>query len=607
MCGFVGGASNKHNLMFSKTINNLEILSHRGPDDSGLYQSEWMCAGFRRLSIQDTSTDGHQPMTFDGLTILHNGEIYNFREVRNELCRKGYSFESKTDTEVFLKGFHAWGLHCLEKFNGMFATVIIDERNKRVMLIRDRLGIKPLYYVHKKGEFFAFASEIKALKGIVPFTENREKVVEHLIYRSVVGEKTLFNDVCSLLPGEYLVFDHPKEVVHRDIYYAPTQEMQRLDMDEAVEQAEKLLIEAIGRRLISDVEVGLQLSGGVDSGLIAAIVQTHFHKASLHSFSISMTDSPEMDESRYQMMVAGQYGITHHDIPFTGVDFQKYLDHAVWHNDYPIVHPNAVAIMKLAEYAKQYVTVILSGEGADEAFFGYPKYKFSVHRGLLGLLISLNPLSGALLPDIGKFGYVKSLIKGVPDFKTMFVETRKGKDLSYYMSPEQLRYGYQERLCMMNQYDAEHDIPVFDQATSLRELLRRFDRMTMSASIEGRVPFCDHQLMEFANSLPASVKANRNGLKLVLKRLAEKYLPHELIYREKMGFSLPIDKWFSENADLRTVASVLGEDCFLDKKIVDPDRFRAWWNGGTYNQREFIDVAWPLLGYELWHRKFISS
>lgn len=604
MCGFVGAASNNRDAIFPKVFNNLGNLFHRGPDDSGFYECDWVCAGFRRLSIQDVSSNGHQPMQYDGLTILHNGEIYNFGEVRHELSRKGYSFESKTDTEVFLKAFHAWGMDCLDRFNGMFATVVIDERKKRIVLMRDRLGIKPLYYTHKNRLDFAFASEIKALHGIVPFVENREKVVEHLIYRSVIGEETLFSGVRSLLPGQCITYDFRAGTLKKSVYYSPVFETRNIDLDDAAEQAERILIEAIGKRLISDVEVGLQLSGGVDSSLIAALVQTHFHKTSLHSFSISMADSPEMDERKYQMMVAKQYGITHHDIPFTGDDFANYLDRAVFHNDYPIVHPSSVAIMKLAEYAKQHVTVILGGEGADESFFGYPKYKFSTNRGILELLMWLNPLSTILLPSIGKFGYVKSLVKGMSDFKSMFVESRKNKALlSYLLSGE--GSGYQERLDMMKQYDGELDIPLFDQATSLRELLRRFDRMTMSASIEGRVPFCDHRLMEFANSLSSSVKANKNGLKLVLKKVSEKYLPHELVYREKMGFSLPVDKWFVKNASLRNVLSILDEDCFIERNIVNKDIFRSWMRKGIINRNEFNDVVWPLVSYEMWHRKFI--
>jgi asparagine synthase (glutamine-hydrolysing) len=607
MCGLLGTTLDLGNNPKGVISSALKLIKHRGPDDQGFYGNNWVNLGFRRLSILDLSRYGHQPMNYDNLTILHNGEIYNYIEIRDRLISLGYSFSSNSDTEVFLKAFHCWGVESLTFFNGMFATVIVNNADKSIYLFRDRIGIKPLYYIHHSNKRISFASEIKVFKKFTTLEENTSKIRESLVYRSLIGDETVFSNINSVNPGDYILYHAETGELVKKTYYKPNQEISKFSEGEAILKVEELLIDSIGKRLVSDVEVGLQLSGGVDSSLIAGIVQTHFKKNKLHSFSVSVPDFPEHDESYFQKIVADRYNIEHHNIKFTSRDFLKYLDVAVQSNDSPIVHPNAVAIMKLTKYAKNFVTVLLSGEGADEAFFGYQKHKYAEYRKYLSLIILGNPILSSLLPNIGKLGVAKRLTKNKSNFGDLFVSSRKNVSILNFMDSNLDNHGFENRLKFMHSHNSGYDLPRLDQATSLRSLLHRYDRMTMASSIEGRVPFCDHRIMELANSLPTNMKVKPGNLKFILKKISEKYLPTELIYREKMGFSLPIRKWFDSESGLRNKLSILESDAFLEKGIVNPDKFIPWFKKNRYSDSEFEDVIWPLLSYELWYRNFIKK
>ena len=605
MCGILVCINQKSTE--NKLFNALDSMRHRGPDDSGFIKKSWFWAGFNRLSILDLSKNGHQPMEgLPGQFILHNGEVYNFKEIRSELQSKGYSFKSNTDTEVIIKAFHAWGNNAFTKFIGMYASVIIDQNTNQVHLFRDQSGVKPLYYFTAPNGEIIIVSEPKALKSLHPLQMNREKINEILLFRSIVGNATPIKNLHSVLPGENITIK--KNGLITKNYFAS--DNSSLDIqttkkyDDILTEAENLIISSIKYRLISDVEIGLQLSGGVDSSLIAAIIQTHFKKQELHSFSISFPEN-KFDESYYQKIVAEKYGITHHNIEFNEEDFINYLNKATWHEDFPIIHPNSLAIMKLTKYAKQYVTVLLSGEGADETFLGYPKYRILAHKNIINLTNKVPGLT-KLLPPIGKLKTLKNIISLKGDFSELFIKNSQTIlknmliDNSDDLVEKRLNYVQTHNL------QPETSLPKYDQFTSLIPLLMRFDRMSMSASIEGRVPFCDHRLIEFTNSLPLKYKISRAQLKILLKEIASKYLPHDLIYRPKMGFSLPLEKWMN-STKLTATIDILREPEFLDKNIVNQNMLTQILNTRPYTQDIAENIIWPLLSVELWHRTIIKD
>ena len=605
MCGILVCINQKSTE--NKLFDALDSMRHRGPDDSGFIKKPWFWAGFNRLSILDLSKNGHQPMEgLPGQFILHNGEVYNFKEIRSELQSKGYSFKSNTDTEVIIKAFHAWGYNAFTKFIGMYASVIIDQNTNQVHLFRDQSGVKPLYYFTAPNGEIIIVSEPKALKSLHPLQMNREKINEMLLFRSIVGNTTPIKNLYSVLPGENIIIQKNGRVTKN--YFASDKSSQEIKTtekyDDILTQAENLIISSIKYRLISDVEIGLQLSGGVDSSLIAAIIQTHFKKQELHSFSISFPEN-KFDESYYQKIVAEKYGITHHNIEFNEEDFINYLNKATWHEDFPIIHPNSLAIMKLTKYAKQYVTVLLSGEGADETFLGYPKYRILAHKKIINLTNKVPGLT-KLLPPIGKLKTLKNIISLKGDFSELFIKNSQTilKNMLIDNSDDLVK----KRLDFIqtNNLQPETSLPEYDQLTSLIPLLMRFDRMSMSASIEGRVPFCDHRLIEFTNSLPLKYKISRAQLKILLKEIASKYLPHDLIYRPKMGFSLPLEKWMNSTRLTATI-DILREPEFLDKNIVNQNMLTQILNTRPYTQDIAENIIWPLLSVELWHRTIIKD
>ena len=605
MCGILVCINQKST--DNKLFDALDSMRHRGPDDSGFIKKNWFWAGFNRLSILDLSKNGHQPMEgLPGQFILHNGEVYNFKEIRSELQSKGYSFKSNTDTEVIIKAFHAWGNNAFTKFIGMYASVIIDQNTNQIHLFRDQTGIKPLYYFISPNGEIIIVSEPKALKSLYKLEMNREKINEILLFKSIVGNTTPIKNLYSVLPGENIIISKDGRLTKN--YFTSNKSSLEANntgkYEDILTQVENLIISSIKYRLISDVEIGLQLSGGVDSSLIAAIIQTHFKKQELHSFSISFPEN-EFDESYYQKIVAKKYGITHHNIEFNEEDFVNYLNKATWHEDFPMIHPNSLAIMKLTKYAKQYVTVLLSGEGADEIFLGYPKYRILAHRKIINLS---NKVPGLikLLPPIGKLKTLKNIISLRGDFSELFIKNSQTKiknmliDNSDDLVKKRLNYIQTHNL------QPETSLPEYDQLTSLIPLLMRFDRMSMSASIEGRVPFCDHRLIEFVNSLPLKYKISSSQLKILLKEIASKYLPHDLIYRPKMGFSLPLEKWMN-STKLTATIDILREPEFLDKNIVNPNMLTEILNTRPYTQDITENIIWPLLSFELWHRSIIKE
>ena len=358
MCGFVGIIS-KNSKPFSEEIlhSMTSMIEHRGPNDVGYFTHEdWLSMGFRRLSILDLSEQGHQPMlSADGhYAIIYNGEVYNYRELRSELVAKGVTFHSGTDTEVILQAYLEYGESCLSKFTGMFAFVIADLRNKTVFIARDQLGIKPLFFYEDSQHYF-FCSEVKSLLPYVNLEPNVDAFNEYLVFRSVIGERTMFEGVTSLLPGHSAIIKNGTYSSKEYFSLASTLNPNyNKSFGDVCDEVEEEFIRSVELHRRSDVELGVQLSGGVDSSLITAIAAQQSEKK-IHSFSISFPESKSCDESEYQKRISKRYGTIHHDYPVTESEFLENFQKSIWHYEHPLNDPNSVCTYHLLKEAKNIV------------------------------------------------------------------------------------------------------------------------------------------------------------------------------------------------------------------------------------------------------------
>jgi len=600
-----------------------DTIHHRGPDDEGYYVSGPIGLGFRRLSIIDLQR-GHQPVpNEDGtIQIIFNGEIYNFQELRAFLLSKGHVFKTHSDTEVIVHLYEELGPQCLEKLRGMFAFAIWDENTKTLFLARDRVGIKPLYYCLTDTSL-VFASEIKAIladpsidREIAP-----EMIDRFLTFLYVPGEETLLKGIRKLAPGHYLLVRDGKAVIEQywDLRFAePTRSLKDAEADLL-----SLLAEAVELHMIADVPVGVLLSGGVDStGVLSFAV--HGTDKEISSFTVGFSGGEVADERPYARLAAERFGTQHHEMTISANDFASFLPQYVWHMEEPVCEPPAVALYYVSKLARNYVKVLLSGEGGDEAFAGYSNYRNLVW--LERIKRGLSPLNGAVAGGLALANAVFRLprvAKYVPLMNDRFPD--------YYYSRTSNPYRYAgNRLGKVysadfaQAIDREHSLePVRELQTHVRgqntlnamlyidtktwlpdDLLIKADKMTMANSIELRVPLLDHQVLEFAASLPPSFKLKGATTKFILKKALSQRIPKEIRDRKKTGFPVPYESWLRK--DLKDV--VWG--VLTDRKTINRGYFRkdaieallrANSNGADYSKEIF-----SLLSLELWLRTFLD-
>jgi len=600
-----------------------DTMYHRGPDDEGYYVSGPIGLGFRRLSIIDLQS-GHQPVSNEDGTIqiIFNGEIYNFQELRTFLLSKGHVFKTHSDTEVIVHLYEELGPQCLEKLRGMFAFAIWDENTKTLFLARDRVGIKPLYYCLTDTSL-VFASEIKAIladpsidREIAP-----EMIDRFLTFLYVPGEETLLKGIRKLAPGHYLLVRDGKAVIEQywDLRFAePTRSLKDAEADLL-----SLLAEAVELHMIADVPVGVLLSGGVDStGVLSFAV--HGTDKEISSFTVGFSGGEVADERPYARLAAERFGTQHHEMTISANDFASFLPQYVWHMEEPVCEPPAVALYYVSKLARNYVKVLLSGEGGDEAFAGYSNYRNLVW--LERIKRGLSPLNGAVAGGLALANAVFRLprvAKYVPLMNDRFPD--------YYYSRTSNPYRYAgNRLGKVysadfaQAIDREHSLePVRELQTHVRgqntlnamlyidtktwlpdDLLIKADKMTMANSIELRVPLLDHQVLEFAASLPPSFKLKGATTKFILKKALSQRIPKEIRDRKKTGFPVPYESWLRK--DLKDV--VWG--VLTDRKTINRGYFRkdaieallrANSNGADYSKEIF-----SLLSLELWLRTFLD-
>lgn len=635
MCGIAGivGQADQQ-LIYNMTA----ALAHRGPDDSGVLTiaEDGVALGHRRLSIIDLSAAGHQPMTNRAghLTIVYNGELYNFRELRAELEQKGYAFRSTSDTEVLLCAYEAWGARCLNKLIGMFAFAIWDAKNKTLFAARDQLGIKPFYYTCVNG-IFAFASELKALLHAPGLRREIDIDAIHsiLLFLWIPDPKTIFQNILKLPAGHYLEYHQGKLKLER-YWEIPTAHTDSRPESYYVEGLREQLQQAVQRQMISDVPVGAFLSGGLDSSAIVGLARERSNGAfSTYTIKFSAEDSrleAMPDDAKYARLIAQRFGTEHHEINIAP-NLVDLLPKILWHLDEPIADPAAINTYVIAKAAKESgTTVLLNGMGGDEIFAGYRKHLAS----MLAITYRRIPqfLRKALVESFVHFAPVTFSQRGwrTARWAKRFIKSA-GYDpvnsfigsYSYYDETEFQQLLAPEFYTPRDQtYPLRRHFDYFRQAGELEYLnqmcfvdskmflpslnLMYSDKATMAAGVEGRPPLVDHKVVEFAFSIPAKYKIHGLQSKYIFKKAMETLLPHEVIHRPKAPFGAPLRSWVKNGLEV-LMRDLLSEERIKRRGYLNPAYVQKIIADDRTGQQDNAHRIWALLTLEMWFQIFVDQ
>ena len=611
MCGIVGiirfdGAPVASELL----VTMADQLVHRGPDGSGIWVNGPIGFGHRRLSIIDLAGSPQPMASVDGrLHVTFNGEILNYRDLRRH---SGYPFRTDGDTEVLLAMFREHGPYSVSRLRGQFAHAIHDAEDGSVWLFRDRMGILPLHYWHDAQQLI-FASEIKALLPALPKRPevDRYGLEAYLAHRSVPAPDTLFAGVKKLAPGHWLHVTREGSIRIEGWWSLPTADTtQPISPSRAVEMVRQALEASVEANLVADVPVGAYLSGGVDSSLIVALMNRHT-SSNIHTFSAGF-DDPQVDEVHHARRVSDHLGTTHHEVTVTSEDFERLWPRLTWHRDAPISEPADVAVYRLAETARQEVKVVLSGEGSDELFAGYPKYRFARASAWASLVpVGLrHPVTDWLqryLPP--QFTRARVALRA-------FGATDERAILEAWFAP----FTIEERTALLGSTERRPGAAIPTAAGDpirrmlfadchawlADNLLERGDRMSMAASLELRPPFLDHHLVEAAFTLPSNVKVRHGCTKWVVKEVARGLLPDEIINRPKAGFRVPLASWFRGSLGEFARERLLDSSSFV-AQVFDQDTISELLTAQEQGRRNEDIRIWTLLSLEVWHNQFIRT
>ena len=630
MCGIAGFARAGADREAPAVLENMTgALRHRGPDDFGYHVDSYAALGHRRLSIIDLAA-GHQPMTNEdgSLWIIYNGEIFNHAEIRPLLERAGHRYATRSDTETIIHAYEEFGPSCLQRFRGMFAFALWDSRRRTLFCARDRLGIKPFYYFWD-GRLFAFASEIKALfehPAISPRLEE-SALPEQLAFGYTSGEQTLFSGVRKLMPGHWLQlrFDSPDPTLTIEQYWdvpapgAPA--APRVERD-WVSECRRRLEETVRMRLMSDVPLGMFLSGGVDSSAIAALMK-RMVDTPVKTFAVGYAEAP-YSELGYAREVAAHIGSDHHEVQIGMSDFFNALPELVWQQDEPLAWPSNISLYFVSKLASSEVKVVLTGEGSDELFGGYARYRtHGVNQRLsrayrylppslrqaVRLQVAGSPMLSASIRRklghtfLGRDESVESLY--LDNFYCAFSDAEQHR-LFPALPPASPYSNYQHYWQAEPRRTFLDQLLYADQKTYLVELLMKQDRMSMAASIESRVPFLDHPFVEFAASVPESLKLHGGCGKYIFKKSVEDLLPRSITYRTKMGFPTPLRQWLLV-PKAQPLLALLEDPGGILAAYSDRTQVRALIERHSSGQEDATDRIWRLLNLQIWGDVFLTG
>ncbi|MBI2050358.1 MAG: asparagine synthase (glutamine-hydrolyzing) [Parcubacteria group bacterium] len=619
MCG-INGFNFKDDALIQK-MNS--ITKHRGPDASGVFLSDQWSLGHNRLSIIDLSEKGHQPMVSAGkkFVITFNGEIYNFLDIKKELQTKGYSFVSKTDTEVILYAYQEWGPECLQKFNGMFALAILNTESEELFIARDRIGIKPLYYYHKGGQFI-FSSEAKAILEHdvdAPLNYDALNIYFRLLY--VPSPQTMWQNVFKLEPGHYALVSKAGDV-KKACYWEIKNELLLTDKEQAKREVSELMHDSVKKRLMSDRPVGVFLSGGIDSTIIAGIMSNMSDK--VNTFSIGFEETEEADKYNNDFLVARRtaehFKTKHHEYVVSADDVLDTLEKAVYHMDEPISNHIQAVNLLLARHTTEHVKVVLGGDGGDELFGGYERYYYNAIVG------TIRRLPGAkLTASILRKSSLRDKLDakpGVDRYLSFFAQKEDtiSSFLKSHNDPSVLPVYMRERFFKtVDVKDFTRQFMRTDiQSWLPDESLLRSDKMSMAHGLEQRVPFLDHQLVELADRIPVAWKLGSKGFgfanvgkhyqgKVILREAMAEYLPDFVRNQPKWGWFSPAAKWLRGSME-PLFREVLSESyCTGTKDLFDFKALQKMLDAHIGKKQYALNTLWSVMTFQMWYRTFMEK
>lgn len=629
MCG-LAGIWHSEEFVEPKRLQAMALaIAHRGPDDSGVFYADNQRLGLahRRLSIIDPER-GKQPMSSEdgALTVVFNGAIYNYLELRRTLIAKGHPIHSYSDTEVLLYAYREWGEHCVDKFIGMFAFAIWDEKNQTLFCARDRIGIKPFYYSFD-GKTLRFASEIKALfaDSRMKPESNSQGIADYITFQFCLNEKTMFKDIVKLEPGYSMTLRKTSTglVKHSRCYWDVEYEMDIIH-DEAwfVDQLAALIDDSIQMHLRSDVPIGAHLSGGLDSSAVVCLASKHLNGESLHTFTGAFSEGPQYDETRYAKLVAQAVGAQYHETYISGGDFSEILPRLMFYMDEPLAGPGVIPQYYVSKLAAQHVKVALGGQGGDELFIGYARYMVAYLEQCIAGAIDSNVSENhavtldSIVPNLPLLQTYKPMVQhlfskglfGAADSR-YFALIDRSEGMSHLFHPSISSNGYSPFSAFQAIFNRKglhsfiNQMTYFDLKGSLPALLHVEDRTSMAASMESRVPLLDHRLVEFMAKIPPNIKFAGGRMKHLFKEAVINTVPKAISERtDKMGFPTPLTEWTKGSAKdfvMETICSqaAANRDVF---NIAEIKKILG-------QEKSFGRVVWGLLCMELWHKTYIDG
>jgi asparagine synthase (glutamine-hydrolysing) len=634
MCGIAGfiDFQQRSNEVILKKMT--DSLSHRGPDGEGFYFSTTdhcqVGLGHRRLSIIDLTAAGSQPMHFDGLHVIFNGEIYNYAEIRTTLIKKGHSFESHSDTEVILHSIREWGIKAVDQWKGMFAIVLYDEKENEIICIRDRAGVKPFYYYWDQ-ETLIFASELKAVRHHPSFKKevSPDAVASFFQYGYVPNPHCIFKQTYKLQPGHYLKFDlTSKQLVEKSywsVYDYYNKPKLSIDKTEAIKETEQILSKAFQYRMVADVPVGVFLSGGFDSTCVTALLQKNSSEK-IKTFTIGTTDK-RYNEAPFAKKIAEYLGTEHTEYYCTPGEALEIIPELPYYYDEPFADSSAIPTILVSRLARKKVTVALSADAGDEIFAGYERYHYllkynrkinrvpkSIRKAMVGVMDTISSESipyfrntynfhsryqkvKALLNDPEPSKMMKGAVQAFSDVDVKSVMATDVFELANKVTSSELLEEYYDPLSYMMAVDY--------QTYMTDDILQKVDRATMSASLEGREPYLDQDIIEWAAQLPSEYKYYKGEKKYLLKQIVYKHIPQDLLNRPKMGFSIPIDYWLSN--ELKDLVDLYLDDSKMDHGLLNKqyvcDLKQSFYSG----KRDLYMKIWYILMFQMWYNQWMKS
>lgn len=631
MCGVAGFADFNRTSSEEILKNITDTIQHRGSGE-GYYFANGPEAqiglGHRRLSIIDLSECGSQPMYYDGLQIIFNGEVYNFAEIREELEKKGHQFIGHSDTEVILHSYAEWGIEAISQWKGMFAIVIYDEQKQKLIAIRDRAGVKPFYYYWQNG-LFLFGSELKAIVAHPKFQKkiNRDAVASYLQYGYVSFPHCIYENTFKLSAGHVLNFDLKNREISLqqywnvyDYYNRPKSE---ISFGEALSETEKILQKAFNYRMVADVPVGVFLSGGFDSSCVTALLQKDSTEK-IKTFTIGSTDK-SLDEAPYAKQIAQHLGTDHTEYYCTPKEALDIIPELPYYYDEPFADSSAIPTILVSRLARKKVTVALSADAGDEIFAGYNRYDYLLKYGkkLQGVPKVLRKAVAGVMENVSsesipyfnkqynfhsRYQKIRNLLNDpspaemLKNLSQVFTNAEieelfldKVKELPTAHTSNELQTQFYDPLSYMMAVDY--------QTYMADDILQKVDRATMSVTLEGREPFLDQSIIEWAAQLPNEYKYHDGDKKYIVKQLVYKYIPKEMMDRKKMGFGIPVDKWLN-NELKELVQEYLSENKLNEHKLFNTAYVHKTTAGFFGGRTDLYLKIWYLLMFQMWYERW---